>query len=49
VNEYRELLQFAQEKKMSANMQMFVRAAMDKIESTLKPEGEKTQELSSAL
>jgi hypothetical protein len=47
VNESRELLQFAQEKKMSANMQMFVRAAADKIESTLK-EFERRKELEAA-
>ena len=36
MNESRALLEFAQEKKMSPNMLMFVRTAVDKIESTLK-------------
>ena len=47
VNESRALLEFAQEKKMSPNMLMFVRTAVDKIETTLK-EFEKRKQLEAA-
>eukprot|EP00291_Cryptomonas_curvata_P000664 CAMPEP_0172181980 /NCGR_PEP_ID=MMETSP1050-20130122/18135_1 /TAXON_ID=233186 /ORGANISM="Cryptomonas curvata, Strain CCAP979/52" /LENGTH=525 /DNA_ID=CAMNT_0012855355 /DNA_START=122 /DNA_END=1699 /DNA_ORIENTATION=- len=47
LNESRALLEFAQEKKMSPNMLMFVRTAVDKIETTLK-EFEKRKQLEAA-